>query len=451
MRAPDWAVQPAPVETRTIDVHLAPWRDERGEVDRIDVAIGFSEPPGELGDPSPFVLQLAQVDGGGADHVLDLYARDADGALALRPVATTAGAGKGAWASWRAERRPVGPIKVGYRVKIEPATPDHFDGTRAAAGGFQGTGATLLLLPDAAGAFTVRLAWELAGAGEGAAAVSSLGQGAVVTTTVAGLRDALFMAGPIGQIAVDAGGARLDGAWLGRPAFDPIEAIPWAMRAHAAERASFHGGEEGGSSFSFFVRVVPRPDAAWVLGARGSGMLLLPGSQLRFTRALRFAIAAELVRRDLGGEGAPVLLAGGFATHAARWVLLRAGLATVDEIEGDVRDHAAAPASLYAAEVDAAVRARSGGKRSADDVVRAVAERARALGAAPPAEAWREVIGAELGPDGQARFDAVVKRGEPAAPPVDAYGPCFKGVARGKDKPIVWTRDPKVPDAQCAR
>jgi hypothetical protein len=449
LRSPDWSTLQAEVETRTIDLRLTPGRDDTGEVDHVNVRIGFSERPGELGDPSPFVLQLAQAEGGETlwpDHIEDLYARDGEGALTLRRSDTAA---TGTWATWRSDRRPVGPIHVDYRVKIVRGGSERIHGTRADAGGFEGTGATLLLLPDAAGTFTARLAWDLAGAGEGAAAVSSLGPGAAVETTIAGLREAVFMAGPIGQIAADDRGAHLTGAWLGRARFDPLEAIPWVMRARAALRGFFHDGEAG--AFSFFVRVVPRRSSGtWDLGSRAAGLLFLPSDDLYFTREVRFAIAAELLRRDLGGTGAPPPLVDGIALHCTRDLLLRAGLATPAELADDLRAHGQDRGMLYAAELDAAVRARNGGRRSLDDLVRALVERARA--GALPAGAWREIVGAELGPEGQARYDAVIVRGEPAAPPADAYGPCFRGVkGKGKTPALTWTRDPKVPDAACAR
>jgi predicted metalloprotease with PDZ domain len=89
---------------------------------------------------------------------------------------------------------------------------------------------------------------------------------------------------------------------------------------------------------------------------------------------------------------------------------------------------------LYAAEVDAAIRAKSKGQRSLDDVMLDLVSRSRAAGAASGSEwgelgatAFREAVGRELGADGEARYDAVIVRGELPSVPADAFGPCFKG------------------------
>ena len=469
VRSPDWSTLQAEIETRTLDVRLKPGRDDTGEVDHVDVGIGFSERPGELGDPSPFVLQLAQAEGGETlwvDHITDLYARDAEGALTLRPVVVGgSAAGGSAVANPRAavargargeretpaQRRHPHRLPRQGRARRPRAHPRHPRGGRR----LRGDGRDLPPPARRAGPLhrAPRRGTSTARARERGGGQLSLGPGAAVTTTIAGLRDAVFMAGPIGRIDVSSRGARLTGAWLGATAFDPLDAIPWVMRAREAERrAAFHGGKAG--AFSMVVRVVPEGRAAFLVEPRGAGLLFLPSEDLPFDRdaALRDRGRARAPRDRRDHQRRAPLLDGLADPPRAPDPALRARLATrrprSPTICAGTAQH---QGMLYAAELDAAVRAKGDGHRSLDDLVRALAERARA-GAPLPAGTWRDVIGSEIGPEGQARYDAVIVRGEPAAPPLNAYGPCFKGERPAKrGAALVWRPDPKQPDAACSR
>ena len=517
VRTPDWAMPAPTAEPHVLEIRIAPVLDRVDRVDRapgsgsgavreldhLDVSLRFSEPPGEFGDPGPLVLTMPERDEGEPgwpEAVEDVYARDAEGALLLRTRSVASG--EDAHVEWRSDRRPVGAVNIGYRVRLIRGDGKRYLGTRAQAGGFQGTGATFLLLPETADLHRARIAWDLGGAGDGARAVSSFGDGAAeAPVSVDRLRAAIFMAGPLGRVSIDDGAIRFEAAWLGRTAFDPIEAIPWVARVWARGRALFH--DVDAAPFTFFVRAVPGLGPAWVGTERPAGLLLLVGEGLGFTRAARFAVTYELVHHWIGGAerglrfdgppGAARWLTEGFSVHFTRELLLRAGLATPEEAADDLRArlerHAASAlrdlsndalvkplregpeaehlphdrGMIYAAQVDAEVRARSGGKRSLDDLVLALLDKARAgeggsggPGAVRlPAGAWRELVGAELGPDAQARFDAEIVRGEPFTPPADAFGPCFKPEKKALPPPrggtvTLWVRDAKAP-ASCAR
>jgi predicted metalloprotease with PDZ domain len=153
----------------------------------------------------------------------------------------------------------------------------------------------------------------------------------------------------------------------------------------------------------------------------------------------------------------------GFTTHYARAVPLRIGLITpaefLDDLNRDAASYYGSPhraasnatievamdkvvdrliglvpywkGAFYAAELDSAIRAASKGARSLDTVMNELRRRAKeaprnAAGYAElPESVVRELVVAELGEAGAARFDAVVRSGALAAPPGDAYGPCF--------------------------
>jgi predicted metalloprotease with PDZ domain len=525
-RAPDWSapVPPAapaapPSVSRRVEITLTPARDAAGEVATLDVGLRFSEPPGDFGDASPLVLLLEAVhegDPGWPEAVEEVYARDAEGALSLKQKAVTIDGE--AEVEWRSDRHPVGAINVSYRVRVPKPEGAFFSGLRAHAGGFQGTGSTFLLLPDTPDVYTAKITWNLDALGDESSAISSFGAGDVDTAgPLALIENAVFMAGPLGQLAIDHGPTHFRGAWLGRPGFDPAEAMAWAAHVRDVERGFFKDADT--STFTFFLRAVPGPLPGWVGTGRTEGFLFLPGEALGWTRKARFAIAHELVHHWIGGAVCGVRFEGppgsaywfteGFTVHFTRELLLRSGLCTPDEYADDLRERTerflknparGAPndeivksfwtshdfehlpydrGMLYAAEVDAAVRAKSGGKRSLDDLLLDLLDQARALGKAAaevpkgegmktdspsataklPASTWRDRVGAELGPDAQARFDAVILRGEAPAPPADAFGPCFKGVKKKLAVPkgspavegVIWARDPKVPDASCAR
>ena len=472
VRTPDWgaAAPEAPAERRVVDLRLAPVAAGQ-EITHLDVSLRLSEPPGEFGEPGPLVLRLAQAEGGETgwpEAVEEMYARDAEGALTLRMSPHVPA---DPYVQWRSDRRPVGAVRVGYRVRLARAEGGRYQGTRAYAHGFEGTGSTFLVLPDTAGTYRLRLAWDLASAGEGAVGLSSLGA-AEISGPLSRLREADFMAGPLGRLSIDDGGARFEAGWLGRAAFDPLEMVPWAARVRAAGRALFHDADP--APFTLLIRAVPGLGSSFTASASPDGARLLAGEGLGFTRAVRFALARAIVRRWIGGDAgihfdgpdpAPRWFTEGVGAHVARELLLRSGLATVDEVADELRDSlgaadGAAPALrglLHAADVDAAVRARSGGRRTIDDLLLALLDRARAglkagetLTPPLPAGAWRQLLGAELGAEAEARFDAVVVRGEPIALPPGAFGPCFKREKRpGKGGGFAWVRDGRAP-ASCA-
>jgi predicted metalloprotease with PDZ domain len=114
--------------------------------------------------------------------------------------------------------------------------------------------------------------------------------------------------------------------------------------------------------------------------------------------------------------------------------------------------------ALYAAELDAALRAASGGKRTLDDVLRELYRDAVAKPGGLAANAVRRAIEAELGSSGVARYDAVIVRGDHPRPPSGAYGPCFAQQPRTHDAHqqvasprdgFIWVRVSDVPDARC--
>src|SRR5690606_12366861 len=106
--------------------------------------------------------------------------------------------------------------------------------------------------------------------------------------------------------------------------------------------------------------------------------------------------------------------------------------------------------ALYAAELDAALRKASHGKRTLADALRELYRTSRAPAGRDglPADAVRRLVQSELGRAGVERYDAVIVRGGHPQPPAGAYGPCFTRTPR-EPHGFEWVRVPGVADAQC--
>ncbi|MFO0755373.1 MAG: hypothetical protein U0359_02715 [Byssovorax sp.] len=481
VRAPSFVATEPPEPSRIFDVHLVPERDPAGEVSVIEVEIRLSEPPGEFGDASPLVLSIPdEVDGepGSAEAIDEVYARDAEGALGLKQAAVPARGDVPAHAEWRSDRHPDGAISVTYKVRVGKGEGGKSRGLRAQAGGVQGTGESLLLLPEAPDPYTIHLSWDVGGLGEGAVGLSSFGEEDVEIPgpiPLDRLARVVFMAGQLGRLSIDDGRQRFHAAWLGKPGFDPVEALSWAARARAVERRLFH--DKDAEPFTIFLSAVPRLGPSLWASPRPGGLLLLAGDQLGFSRSARFSLGQALARRWTGDESLrffgpePVLawLREGVSAYVARAALLRAGLVTPAEALDDLNEHvtrwtlsplAGLPNSeiaarfasgeaaramaedrgfLYAAEVDAAIQAKTGGKRDIFDMLFTMILRAGPMTeeekGQPPRQlspgTFVDTADQEATIEIRHRYDALVDRGEKTPPASGTFGPCFKSVKKG--------------------
>ncbi len=311
------------------------------------------------------------------------------------------------------------------------------------AGGVSGVGHAFVVRPAIAGALPFTLRFHAGGLASGAALVTSLDGRA--SATVEDLAEAVYVAGsaraealPSGDRATVAFGSAIDG----RAALDVANKV----RAIAAQSFGLEARELGG------------PVALFVIGERGVGhehdgastggavAVWLDGAR-SLDGAAKVLIAHEAFHRVFGAalrigiEGYEATwFAEGFATHYARRALFDHGLIDAEAFLADVArtesegapragDRRAAEygrGSRYAATIDAAVRARSRGARSLDDVVRALAVEARKTPGAPlPVEAFRAVVVAEVGPDKERALWEALASKEPLELPDGAFGPCF--------------------------
>jgi hypothetical protein len=378
-----------------------------------------------------------------------------------------------------------GTVTLRYRAQsVSTDDPGALEGLRHDATGIGGHGRHFLVLPDSPRRYRMRVSW---GAAQCPAATRGDGMGTFGETVgdLGTLREAVYYWGHPQQTADDDGALHLRTAWFGNPGFDVTAAGAWAAKIFAAERAFF--ADDDPSPYSIFVRVLKsHEDRANGIGQETSYLSWI-GPRTTFARKLEVNIAHEMLHRWLGlrlrlrgAEGTAYWFSEGFTVHYSNLIAFRAGLLSVDEFLESLndiatrhfdnkragatndeirRDFSRDPAiaivpytrgALYAAELDTALRTASRGKRTLDDVLRALYRESRAPGGRDglPADAVRRRVQAELGATGTRRYDAVIVRGKDPDPPADAYGPCFTRRPR-QPRGFEWVRVPGVADAQC--
>ena len=113
--------------------------------------------------------------------------------------------------------------------------------------------------------------------------------------------------------------------------------------------------------------------------------------------------------------------------------------------------------AMYFHDLDARIRAKSGGKRTLDDLMFPMFL-AREKGMRFDTAKWTEMVTAELGPEEQGRFERLILTGtDTLEPRADAFGPCFAREATQFDKDgkriagYRWVRVARVPDRRCGR
>lgn len=387
-------------------------------------------------------------------------------------------------------RRTRGTLSLRYTARSVSAVEDGArEGLRHDATGIGGDGHHFLVLPDSRHRYTIRIAWgapqcPAATLGEGA---STFGASAPSDTVgeLSTLRQAAYYWGRPQKTAFDDGSLHLRTAWFGEPAFDVSAAGAWAARVFAAERAFF--ADDDPTPFSVFVRVLTSHGDRANGIATETSMLSTIGPRTKLARRLRVNLAHEMLHRWLGmrlrlrgPEGSAYWFSEGFTVHYSNIIAFRAGLLTVDELLESINDIATRhfdnkragatneqirrdfyrdPAvaivpytrgALYAAELDAALRRASDGKRSLDDILRELYRQSRAPDGREglPRDALRRQVREQLGLAGVRRYDAVIVHGAPPDPPADAYGPCFTRAPR-MPTGFSWVRVPGTTDAQC--
>lgn len=365
-----------------------------------------------------------------------LEVRDAGGAIGVGPPADD-----GAFSVLPLARAPSGSELV-VRYDALAGTEVSRLALHRGQGGLSGVGHGFVLRPALSTTLPFSLRFR-AEPGAGAALATTLD--GRKSATVEDLAAAVYVAGPIrgealpsGDRATVAFGAAMDArAALEVAATASVLGARFVGREERAKVVLFVigergiGGEHDGASTGGAVSV-------WIDAER----TLDDGAKILVAHEALHEVFGGALRLDAGGRDA-AWFSEGFATHYARRALFDQGMITAEAFLADVaraRDGGPEGAtdggthalgyglgSRYAALLDSGMRARSGGKRTLDDLVRALGEAARKAPGAPiEVGVFRALVRAELGEkEERGLWDGLVVGALPELPD-DAFGPCFR-------------------------
>ncbi len=357
---------------------------------------------------------------------------------------------------WSPARATNGTIVVTYvatpRAVTPKTPPGPLNDVRTEGSGIYGTTALLLALPDADWPRRVTLHWSLNNLAPGARVASSFGEGD--TTTVLGRGQAqagYFMAGPLFRLPPN-GESKFTVYYLTPPKFDLDKAAAFTAATYNYAGKFFH---DSSKPFRVFMRTTDRFQG----GGGGGYQSFMFGNvkgQDRNLDEVQHLMAHEAIHNWISSFG---------SGYAGKWFIeggteyystiipRRAGLSSVAEFGKQIndwaRDYYTNPrrtmsdteatkmflsdgsaqllpyqrGPLYIAQVDARLRAASGGRRRVDELVRPMVQ---AIQEGNANEAlWAKLIAKALGPRGAADY-AAFKAGKLLVLPSNLFGACFR-------------------------
>ena len=394
----------------------------------------------------------------------DVAAADAEGPLPIKIIeGPDDGKGFFRWRLFSAGRKTRGEIVLRYSAPIVPALSPRRPGPsydlRGFAGGVAGAGASFLILPkETERRFQVQWKWDLTELSPESEGVSTLGRGDRTTVkTPMEIMMTFFLAGPLSSYPEDAGTAPFNAFWMGTPNFDALADAAWAARSYAVLMKFF--GETDLPPYFLLCR--PHPNSRDGGAATSNGFFLEYGIPPQETSTRRIMFTHEMLHHFIGmlnGESGTVSWYGeGIVEFYECWLPYRAGLISADEFLKEVQkdlelyygnprralpnDKVAAEywkdsivqhipymrGKTYFIDVNAKITAASGGKRTLDDLLKAMLE-SRKNGTGHDTARWLALIEAELGPAGVRDFEDHLA-GKLIVPPSDAFGPEFERVS----------------------
>lgn len=387
-----------------------------------------------------------------------LTARDARGVLPLtqKDAAPTP---FGTDREWLTTRASSGPITVTFR-----AVPRYVDANtrpgplfdlRAEAGGLMGAGLTFLPALSAKGSYRIRLHWDLSGLPSTDRAVTCHGDGdfALLADTDA-LTQCYYAVGPLHVYPSGEGVQRKFGIyWLSDTPFDVPALAGQIQKLFQYMSAFFH---DDGGSYRVFIRQNPYNSGGGTALSR-SFMFGWTPDRPPTLASLEGLLAHEMTHNwpMLEGEhGDTSWYSEGNAEYYSILLSWRAGVIDAPEflkrINGRARNYYQNPLQrltlqqaeerywqeanasyvpygrgfMYLTRTDAQIREHTQGKRSLDDVVVALADRARRDESHTVAD-WVELVTREIGTQAKSEYDEMVA-GVLITPPANAFGPCFR-------------------------
>lgn len=454
-------VRAAEAGTPAFDVLLKPLPDARGEISAVDVTTTWDWPTDAVGPDGHVTLQMPHVVSN-VDSVareIEVIASDARGPLPL--MVTDTGVDAAAIRSWRSDRPIAARLVLRYRALIHNRLA-----TRGAAppfelcsedGAFSGAGFTLLLLPPSEAAHRLSVRWDLSALPRGARGISSAGIGDVqvdAPSPPSRLARSFYMAGRVGLHPEGADGNGFFGAWMGETPFDARELLAWTAQLYERYGTFFDHGATPRYGV-FLRRNLVNPGGG--VGLHDSFV----GTFDAGTRVsdFRLTLAHEMFHTRSPYLASPPGLASqwfpeGLAVFYQRELPWRFGMISSQDFLDDLNFHAGryftnalgdSPfalvplrfwedtrirtipydrGSFYFVVLDSAVRRRSAGRRSLDDLMLAM-RRLEQAGTKLSLADWESVLRAELGGGAVRQFRRMLA-GAWQVPAADAFAPCFR-------------------------
>lgn len=460
----------------TITLVLKP-QSAKGSVTGVDVTMDLTAATGQAkAENSDFSLMAAVVYPGApgvADRMSNLVVLDSAGQVPLKITEDAAVPGGFPYfRHWKAERPVHYPVRVRYSSAIMPAGGKSGPafGIRAVGGGFAGAGPGFLMVPETGTFARSRVHWDLSAMPKGA--VGAMSYGAGDTTIVGGvepLAQSWFMAGPANTYPAKGTLEGFAAMWLGQPVFDMQAAMARAAQAHRymqgyfphmkslrdyrifvqfRDAAPYGGGTALDRSFMLSRGPLAPGEQAQTPNAvffhemihQWSGFIEAPqGISSWFSEGLTTFYEDELQWRG-GFESTDAyldavnLLAKRYFTSKAR-NMAAADVVKVGFGDEEVRHIVYYRAALYFHDLDARIRAHSGGKRDLESLLFPIFL-SREKGVRFDTEAWLAAVSGELGEGERGRFQRLIIDGSDTLDPSpDVFGPCFTREATTFDTP----------------
>jgi hypothetical protein len=372
------------------------------------------------------------------------------------------------------EKPPRGALHLAYTIAVKPGLPNQVLPVNLDPNHFEGAGEALLALPAALDnqliATSIHLLRDPDRFESGTRGASSFGFGNDREVTAHGrdLRFATYLVGTIGHALFDTREGHDEAAWLGYTAFDPRPISADVAAFRTAIRELFH--ESDGAPLTLLIVADGRTPGSFRVTRRASSILAHVGSGEPWTGPVRIAVATEVIHGWIGTrlwigpddpahEAEAYWFTEGVARDLARDLLFRFGLITTTELldemhglagvlatsprrkEGNaalaahVKDPGGIPlaiarGAIYAARVDALMRARSKDKSGLQEVLRTLYEKAKEKRGPLPTSAWIDALRGPFADGDSQAFHKAIEEGALLDLPEGLLGPCFQGAPR---------------------
>lgn len=448
--------QPAPTLEVTLTPHIT-----TGVIDRLDVRMRIASPAIKAGETllrMPVTIVSTPT---AAYDASAIRVRDDRGPIKLKqleekPTPT------GVYRHWDVDRDTVGDVEISYgtaprQVSAQTRNGPLFD-LRAQGGGLLGAGVYFMATPPGEQPYSISLKWDMSGAPPGTRGIWSFGEGEQHTVAPAQtLAFSYYAVGPVKSYPPD-GKGNFAMYWLVPPPFDLGELAKGISRLYAY-MSEFFGDK--GAPYRVFIRANPYPNGGGTALAQ-SFMFSFGNDGRTIPDGPEMLIAHEMVHNWPRLDGAEENHAGtawyseGTAEYYAAVLSRRAGVIGLDKFLSIINFHAAdyygnpfvaltnqqagekfwsdaraqrvpyGRGFMYLANLDAELRAHSGGQRSLDSLVLEILKRQREkqkFGL----EDWRKLVVHELGPKAATEYEDMVA-GKLIVPADGSFGPCFQVV-----------------------